>query len=424
MFSLTFRDNELFDPKFFNPSKLQRIKKWNLMSISNSEININEINQHIRKCYTTDKTFDFYTPYGKQCIFEKQENIDIVETFFTKHYNPIILNEITKDKKRMWLSCDNEGYNYQFRILKHDNGCFFQRHNNVQKNKFHIGTMILLPPKQYNEYTGGELIVYEKDENTKEEKETVFQSLDNNNWTFIFIKVGTEFEIKKVLSGVRYSFMCEYYMSEAMYYLLYNKSFQEKANLTDKNKQQIKRDNSNRILNIQRKIEKLQEELKILQNENQFQEKFIETIKKDMKNNNTNEFLVICQGFYTIPSLEKLSYKDKLVYNKLVDNFNYNIKFLNFAVEYDSNVCSNTQDYTDFHIGWDSGYYYSGFETTEMQKNGIIVNESPFLDNLQIYYYNNFEKKQEIPGEIQDDNAETYDSFYKNLITCMYVFKQ
>lgn len=429
MFSLRFHNDDVFDKHYFKPNTLEKIRRWERMTVGDAITKTNKVNLDVRNCYTTDTKLSFFVPLGRINPFKNKENITIIENFFTKYYDPIILDEITRNKKQYWLSYDHEGYNYDFRILKYTEGCFFQRHSDGQKNKFHIGTMILLPPLKYNDYTGGELVVYEKDENTQQERETVFQSHDTD-WTFIFLKIGTEHEVKKVTSGVRYSFTCDYSISEAMYYILHNKKFHEKAIMSEKDLDEMKMKNTKRMYEIEKQLQELTDELNTLKTENEpFQQKFIDRIKQDIQEKKITKCMVMCDRFYEFPSLDKLNYKDKLVYNKLHENFKCSIQFLHFAVEFDrgdGDVISVSNDYTDFNIGWETDDIRGIYWNRENQKLGLIVNNGYVIRrDYPFYYYNDYEKEDKVPGVIQEIdsryNDQTYDSIYQNFITCMFV---
>ena len=104
---------------------------------------------------------------------------------------------------------ESNGAPTSWRVLKYKNG-FFKEHVDKQVHPKHCATEILLPPKTLCSYEGGELVI-------KEDKKENFIKPDENDWTYVFMPLGTLHRVEKV-EGMRYSFVRPIYGEENFEY--------------------------------------------------------------------------------------------------------------------------------------------------------------------------------------------------------------
>lgn len=103
-----------------------------------------------------------------------------------------------------------------FELLIYKTMGFFKKHHDHYSGKFqlngftfnHVATILVYPPKEYNNHEGGELVVY-NDDNTSIKK--IIRSNDSNQWKIVIMKLGIEHEVYEMLSGVRYVFKGQIY---------------------------------------------------------------------------------------------------------------------------------------------------------------------------------------------------------------------
>lgn len=88
---------------------------------------------------------------------------------------------------------------YFWKLLKYETGSFFGLHKDGKMNAVHIGTLLLLPPKNNMPYEGGELCCYDDNNNLLE----TFTSLEQE-WLAVILNINTLHEVKPIISGTRY----------------------------------------------------------------------------------------------------------------------------------------------------------------------------------------------------------------------------
>jgi hypothetical protein len=78
---------------------------------------------------------------------------------------------------------------------------FFLPHVDTKKFQGHVGTVLLIAPKSYSNYEGGQLIVHHYDTNNL----TKFNvPTSDRHWTIVIIALHIKHEILPITSGVRY----------------------------------------------------------------------------------------------------------------------------------------------------------------------------------------------------------------------------
>lgn len=92
-------------------------------------------------------------------------------------------------------------------MIVYEEGGFFSKHSDSKKSANHMGTILLLPPKHLNDYEGGELIIY--DGNNQ------YSILpDKDKWKCVMFPVNVYHELKPVTKGRRIVFKNEFLISD------------------------------------------------------------------------------------------------------------------------------------------------------------------------------------------------------------------
>ena len=117
------------------------------------------------------------------------------------HKDVFKINDIIKDKifdKNPSFLENTLSYDNNFDLLKYEEGDFFAKHTDGDSELNHFGTLLILPPKAYSTYEGGELILY-----GEEEIEIIS---DQDWWKIIGFDTEIPHELKPVTSGIRYAY--------------------------------------------------------------------------------------------------------------------------------------------------------------------------------------------------------------------------
>ena len=114
---------------------------------------------------------------------------------------------------------------YQFHeIIVYEPGGFFKKHTDTMielDNKLYDYTLILLPP---NNYTGGELIIYDKNNQTSR------VVCDENNWKWVIFHKQLQHECKPIITG--YKIIIKFHVKMMADYEMYEVDWYESAHGT------------------------------------------------------------------------------------------------------------------------------------------------------------------------------------------------
>lgn len=88
-------------------------------------------------------------------------------------------------------------------LLKYAEGSKFEIHSHMKVTDNHLGDLIIFPPNQ--KLIGGDLVIYFPDEIK------VIEVSQIKEWTCIFLPLMIPHEVRKIISGVRYSFKYDLY---------------------------------------------------------------------------------------------------------------------------------------------------------------------------------------------------------------------
>jgi hypothetical protein len=89
------------------------------------------------------------------------------------------------------------------KVLVYTQNMFFSKHKDHNENNYHIGTLLIMPPKSLIDFKGGELVMYDEKESDKNPIKWIH---DNNNWTMVYLNLGIYHSVEKILSGTRIAF--------------------------------------------------------------------------------------------------------------------------------------------------------------------------------------------------------------------------
>jgi len=202
---------------------------------------------------------------------------------------------------------ENESFDY-FELLKYEEGDFFKPHQDGKKSKNHIGTILIYPHKNYSNYEGGELYLPEKN--------ITIQTYEND-WSIVFLNLNTLHEVKPITRGTKYVLKKDLYISTETRLLIENKicdylevipNIQECKVELEKIEEEIKKQED--VLNQLRRVKN---GLKILNDGITF--KIINKLK------NVRKVKLVCQNYYSEPTLEKLIGIDKNIFGIIQKEF-------------------------------------------------------------------------------------------------------
>jgi predicted 2-oxoglutarate/Fe(II)-dependent dioxygenase YbiX len=211
-------------------SKLVKESKFSQSTVGNGRTN--KVDEKVRKSSFCDAKIMTERYIYTEELFKHPEFLNI----FPEYYYPFM---------------ENPKYLYG-KLLKYEIGDFFARHTDGKANSSHFLTIIILPPKEINQYEGGELIFY-----TDGGQITITNQM-LNNWTFIIFRTTVPHECLPVTSGTRYSFTFQYHMSDSIISFF--------RNYTEPQLLEIQ-SYDNEIGKVEEEEEKLEGELELIDNE-------------------------------------------------------------------------------------------------------------------------------------------------------------
>jgi predicted 2-oxoglutarate/Fe(II)-dependent dioxygenase YbiX len=308
------KDRNIYNSKSLNINDVS----WEKCSVGNSKTGDNYVDENIRNGYYSKDNVHLYI--NNEDMNGLLDNVFNNKIFTSINYNIAFLNG-----------------NYQpWKMLRYDPEGFFQRHTDGIRNENHFATGIIIPPLSLNKYEGGELVLYDKNE------ELVINA-DENDWKIVVFSLEIEHELKPVKSGQRIAFVCSFEYDREMKYILnssvYNKTVDLKLDnkIIDEQKESIIekiKKLENEILEY-RKILELYDVKNDNQNSNNYiLQELVDDILKQLKRNNNNGFIVALKDYYTKPIPSEFGMKDLIVYNTIINYFkeqNIEIRVMNFA---------------------------------------------------------------------------------------------
>jgi hypothetical protein len=367
----------------------------------------------------------------------------LVDNFGSSYRNEALYNFIHYD-----YSGKVSHYNSlrKWKVHKYEKGCFFKPHKDTKINELHIGTVVLIPPKNYSPYTGGNLIIYDsKDQNKK-----ILDITPIDGWQSVFIKLDQKHEILEVTSGTRYSFTSPFCISKVTVDNISNIKYNNKIPydiVLEQKKSSIEEEIEKNIKTLEDEIKKLTKKKEVLlcklrdcDIDSELGEKGQITYQEIA---NKKRFMVICEGFYSNPQPDKLNTLDIDIYNSIFD-YPENIEgkpevhFINtqFTLfsgnsdHYKGDCESESEEFWGFE---DGNSYYSCEDNklkfdknmihthmfSELKKNKERRNYGQYDDTFCYYY------SYKTPGRYVETESEYNDNYYENSnhynVTCMIV---
>jgi len=349
------------------------------------------------------------------------------KTSITKsHYKDTFkINDIIKDKlfnKNPSFLEDTLYYDNNFDLLKYEEGDFFAKHTDGDSELNHFGTLLILPPKEYSTYEGGELILYDGEEEIK-------IISDQNYWIIIGFNTEIPHELKPITSGTRYAYKSKIILPSDTNKIItiYNKNNIEytaeeikvpnddnyiltNINLINTNQPCINQiHNSIKRLNMKiNELEKKKEDYKnkIKSFEDPEYHQFEDEIVGYMQEKNKGKFIIICEHYYNFPEPKKLHGNDRKIFDKLIQNYDVDVIILKASVSY-------TEAYSIDYINIDN----------KIEK---LLGNFHWKDNIKQFNINsNLKEKYSIGGKYcggeEEYNDEYYFTRYTNKVTLMLV---
>lgn len=272
--------------------------------VGNNKLGKNEINKEIRSCQQLSNSIDLH--FGDKSFFNKfTEFLEEPET--QELFLPLLLLP-----------------SKYFDLLKYEEGDFFKPHQDSKSNDYHIGTILIYPPKNICDYEGGELYL---------PKEDITIKAYENDWSMVLLHINTLHEVKPITKGTRYVFKQQFNISEDVKVFLESKLC---------NCIELSEDNINQEINREKleiEIKHYEDILKNLKKEkyaldnidrcNTMVDNIIETVKK-------NGVKIVCQNYYETPALDKLTGLDKNIIASIQKQIGKEIKIRMF--NYDGQI--------------------------------------------------------------------------------------
>ena len=122
-------------------------------------------------------------------------------------------------------------------MLVYEKGDFFACHTDGKENDLHLATILLLPPKSINNYKGGELIVYDGNNNK-------IITAHETDWTVIGLPINIGHESKPVIEGKKIIFKTKFQINKEDFE--FYKDTQYKFNLDELPEHSKEDDNENK----------------------------------------------------------------------------------------------------------------------------------------------------------------------------------
>jgi hypothetical protein len=290
-------------------------------------------------------------------------------------------------------------FNTKWDLLLYSTGGKFAKHTDGSSCKDHYATLLLFPPKKYNIFTGGELIIYDTNTNHV----TIgANDLHDVEWTVIGFPINVYHEVKPILSGIRYTFRSIVKIDGMIKFLAGLPNIQNTP-LPYNNKDadsDIKNINS-KIVELQKKIDKYTQEINNLKMF-ALTDNIINITNKISSDNHEYIFILLDRNYKEpLPSL--LLGEDKILYNHLITLYT-KLKMINLK-----NLSHKFSDYKE------GGYYTIDEDLEEI---------------IDSYNYTIISKKNGTnysPGDIiKEDNVyndETYDNVHVINVTALIISK-
>jgi len=272
--------------------------------VGNNKLGKNEINKEIRSCQQLSNSIDLH--FGDNSFFNKfaefLEEPEPEELFVPLYFLP----------------------SKYFDLLKYEEGDFFKAHQDSKSNDYHIGTILIYPPKNICDYEGGELYL---------SKEDITIKAYENDWSMVLLHINTLHEVKPITKGTRYVFKQQFNISESVKVFLESKL----CNYIELSEDNINQGKNREELELEIKyyediLTNLKKEKYALDNIdrcNTMVNDIIETVKK-------NGVKIVCQNYYETPTLDKLTGLDKNIIASIQKQIGKEIKIRMF--NYDGQI--------------------------------------------------------------------------------------
>jgi len=388
--------------------------EWENSTVGTSEGNV--INTEIRSSKKLPFKISIASSYHKDIY---NINNIIKSKLFNK--NPSFLKDI--------LYFDNN-----LDLLKYEEGDFFAKHTDGDSEFNHFGTLLILPPKAYSEYEGGELVLYDGEE----EIEIISEQ---DHWKIIGFDTEIPHELKPITSGTRYAFKTKIIIPDDTTEIsIYNKNSIEYTddNVTkdddyysddssdDEEKKEEKKEDGNYILTNtnyegtnkecirqinksinfwEKKIEEYKERLELFKDNNYHQ--FEDKITSYMQTQNYGKFIIICEHYNSYTEPNNLYGNDRKIFDKLVQNYNTDIIILKAKVDYGKSNYIRDININDKYNKMFGGYSWD----KDIEK--FNINYDLYKERYKIGGYSN--------GEHEEYNDENYFTVYTNKVILMLV---
>jgi hypothetical protein len=338
--------------------------------------------------------------------FKGKEPVVINFDYQEKKYQ-VGLDKFYPDFKFKYRYDFNEEGNYiHWEAIRYLSGGFFARHIDGQEDTSHYGTVIILPPTNYNVikeelttepvYTGGELIL-----------EDTEITADETQWKIVLFTIDTPHKLKLVLSGERIIFKSKMKYTLDMKYLMDSKVYNQP---TESDFKKLVDDFETEINELKEKIIQLEEERNSIINGDLHENQFIKEIKGDQnkeKNYYTkswsDQFIVLLEDHYNVPIPNSFKEEDKYTFNLILKYFpGAIVRVMNIGgkINMGDSVCN-------YNI-----YFSKQTENIDVKDK----NESHYkFEDIPVYY--NFEKSI-IPGNYVNSDSVYNDQTYDRVEIC------
>ena len=301
-------------------------------------------------------------------------------------------------------------------MLVYDKNDFFAKHTDGRISVRHYCTLVLIPPKKLNNYTGGELVLYDGNE-----KEII--TADQNNWLLVGFPINVEHECLKILSGSRVIFKTKFEIPEKVHKLFCDVEF----NLLDDSDKMLvnTKELESNFAQVGASLEKLyvtkkeiNEQIAQLEKKKLELQKSLTKYQYDELINNVIQnkhkvILIVLERRYDSIDPNCLIGEDRRLFMELNNKVpNKIIKLVNKSVSQSMNDDKNSQDSEPDNY-------------TRYNFPGIFNFGRPHDDAYEIIFQNN--DSDDVPGHLLDCsmryNDSTYDTVYNFLITGILVVK-
>ena len=352
-----------------------KMVKWEINKVGSDSKNVEDLS--VRDSYKISEYFCEYTKSFIKCRNNISFNEDYINTYFTDYilsFNKILISKFGSnfrhEGKYNFIIKDYKNNERFWRVHKYLKGGKFDKHSDGKINQNHIGTLVLIPPKNFSEYEGGELILYNMDDDNIVDEIIVS---DKNGWQLVFIQIGQKHMISEIVKGIRFSLTSPYFISEVTKKTISSTIYSNK--IDDSKMMVLSNENKTNIIkNIDLQIKMLQDEKnKLISSFDKLDLNFsyIDIIKSYIKYEDS--FIVFCKNFYDNPSPDVLTFEDANIFNFLVEN-KKNVTFFNLSVIIDAGNSPEMLDDNEWStINDEYGRSVYDIEPTKFNNSFIIV---------------------------------------------------